>query len=134
MHIAIIVARLCRPLRPLLIASVLAGCACGALGPPQPHDLQLNADAPHGNTATVCSAYGCPIKRPSPSPTTLSTVMASDHSHTAADERKTNAKAIAWIEYGVGRKTGTWQDRAGIEFSTAGHPSQTDCVDETMNT
>jgi hypothetical protein len=115
-----------------------AGCAYGGLGPPQPHYLQFNADVPHGNTLTVCSAYGCRHKTPftftHQDIATLTTVMASNRNQTAADERKAIAKAIAWIENRVGRETGTWKDRAGIDFSAAGDPSQRDCVDEGTNT
>jgi hypothetical protein len=129
---------LCRPLFSLLVASALAGCAYGGLGPPQPHYLQFNADAPHGNTVTMCSAYGCRHKSTFTFThhdiATLTTVMAPNRTHTAADERKAIAKAIAWIENRVGRETGTWQDRAAIDFSAAGDASQMDCVDEATNT
>jgi hypothetical protein len=122
----------------LLVASALAGCAYGGLGPPQPHYLQFNAAAPHCNTVTVCSAYGCRHKSTFTFThhdiATLTTVIASNRGHTTAEERKAIAKAIAWIENRVGRETGTWQDRAGIDFSAAGDPSQMDCVDEATNT
>jgi hypothetical protein len=59
MHVPSLVVDLCCPLFSLLVASALAGCAYGGLGPPQPHYLQFNAAAPYGNTVTVCSAYGC---------------------------------------------------------------------------
>ena len=138
MQVPSLVVDLCRPLFSLLLASALAGCAYGGLGPPQPHYLQFNAAAPHGNTVTVCSAYGCRHKSTFTFThhdiATLTTLMASNRGHTAADERKAIAKAIAWIENRVGRETGTWQDRAGIDFSAAGDPSQMDCVDEATNT
>jgi hypothetical protein len=51
---------------------------------------------------TVCSAYGCRHKPPFTFThydiATLTTVMASNRSHTGSDERKAIAKAIAWIE------------------------------------
>jgi hypothetical protein len=49
-------------------------------------------------------------------------MAANNRKHMAADERKAIAKAIAWIENRVGRQTGTWQDRAAIDFSPASDP------------
>jgi hypothetical protein len=43
--------------------------------------------------------------------------MASNRNHTAADERKAIAKAIAWIEHRVGSETGKALVNAG--WSTA---------------
>jgi hypothetical protein len=138
MQVPSVVAGLCRPVFALVVASALAGCAYGGLGPPQPHYLQFNAEAPHGNTVTVCSAYGCRHKSPFTFThhdiATLTTLMAANRNQTATDERKAIAKAIAWIENRVGRENGTWKDRAGIDFSAAGDPTQMDCVDEATNT
>jgi hypothetical protein len=121
-----------------MLACLVAGCAYGGVGPPQPHYLQFNARAPQGNTVSVCSAYGCRHKSTftftHQDIATLTTLMQSSRSGTAADERKAMAKAVAWIENRVGRETGTWKDRAAIDFSAAGDPSQMDCVDEATNT
>ena len=86
----------------------------------------------------MCSAYGCRHKSPFTFThhdiATLTTLLNAGRNQTAAEERKALAKAIAWIENRVGRETGTWQDRAAIDFSAAGDRTQMDCVDEATNT
>ena len=138
MHVPRVVADLCRSVFALAAIGLLAGCATGGLGPPQPHYLQFNAEAPHGNRVSVCSAYGCRHKSPFTFThhdiATLTTLVNASRDQTAAEERKALANAIAWIETRVGRETGTWQDRAAIDFSAAGDRTQMDCVDEATNT
>jgi len=138
MHVPRFVADLCRPLFALMIMSALAGCAYGGLGPPQPHYLQFNAQAPQGNTVTVCSGYGCRYKQPFTFThhdiAALSGIVDARRIRTAGEERRAIARAIAWIENRVGRETGTWQDRAGIDLAGSGDKTQMDCVDEATNT
>ena len=122
-----------------IIAIVLAGCSYGGSGPPAPHYLQFDADAPRGNTVTVCSAHGCRHKSTFTFThrdiAALEAVMkkARDDS-SAAGERRAIKKAIAWIENRIGRETGTDKDRASLDFAGGGDPTQMDCVDEATNT
>jgi hypothetical protein len=122
-----------------LLASVpLAGCEHGGAGPPAPHYLQFNAQAPQGNTVSVCSAHGCRHKSSFTFThhdiATLSALMDAHRGQTAAGERVAIKKAVAWIETRVGQATGTSGDRAGLDLAGGGDPGQMDCVDEATNT
>ncbi len=132
------VSRLPRLLAVFLIAP-LAGCSYGGSGPPAPHYLQFNAEAPRGNTVSVCSAYGCRHKSKftfthGDIATLKGLMQTKDDGDSPAAERRAVRKAIAWIENRVGRETGTWKDRSSIDLAAAGDPTQMDCVDEATNT
>jgi len=122
----------------LAACPLLAGCEHGGAGPPAPHYLQFNADAPRGNTVSVCSAHGCRHKSSFTFThhdiAALTALMQAHRDRTAAGERRAIAKAVAWIEHRVGRATGTAGDRAGLDLAGAGDPGQMDCVDEATNT
>src|SRR6476469_6334873 len=108
MQVPRVVATFCRPAFPLLVASLLAGCAYGGLGPPQPHYLQFNAQAPHGNAVTVCSAYGCRHKTPFTFThhdiATLTALMNTTRIQTAADERKASRRQSPGLRTELGAR------------------------------
>jgi hypothetical protein len=85
----------------------------------------------------VCSAHGCRHKSPftftRQDIASLAALMGPG-AGTPAEERRTIAKAIGWIERRVGPETGTATDRAGLDFTGSGDPTQMDCVDEATNT
>src|SRR5262245_50374889 len=73
-------------------------------------------------SVTVCSAYGCRRKRPFTFThhdiATLTTLVSASRIHRPLPRRSPG------IENRVGRETRTWRDRAGIDFSAAGDPTQ----------
>lgn len=122
----------------VLACAALAGCEHGGAGPPAPHYLQFNAQAPRGNTVSVCSAHGCRHKSSFTFThhdiAALTALMDAHRGSTAAGERRAIGKAVAWIESRVGPATGTGGDRAGLDLAGAGDAGQMDCVDEATNT
>jgi hypothetical protein len=128
-----------RVLLSLLAAAVgLAGCTHDRSGPPALHFAEFNVAPPQGDVVEVCHAYTCQMK------TTfyfhandirdIAAVMKkTKRADTPYEERRAIAYAIALIEKKVGARLGI-NDRAGMEFSGSGDPTQQDCVDEATNT
>jgi hypothetical protein len=99
---------------------------------------RFGVDPPQGNQVTVCHAYTCKMQ----STYTFSkqdlaeirAVMAKTKRADAPfEERRAIAYAIALIDVKVGNKLGI-RDRAGMQFSASGDPTQEDCVDVSTNT
>jgi len=122
----------------VLLAAGLAACTHARGGDPSMHYVEFGATPPKGNRVTVCHAYTCKMQTPY-------TFSQSDIAEIAAlmkkvkrgdtphEERRAVAYAIAHIEVEVGNKLGI-KDKAGMQFSASGDPSQQDCVDEATNT
>jgi len=122
----------------LLLASLLAGCTYGGRGDWRIHYAAFDAEAPRGNTITVCHAYSCKMQTPytfsQKDLAEIRAVMArTKKADTPYEERRAVAYAIAHIEVKVGKKLGI-KDRAGMQFSASGDPEQLDCVDVATNT
>lgn len=123
----------------VLISGSLAACTqTGGASEVGRHYIEFGAEPPRGNRITVCHAYTCKMQ----SPYTFSqadlaeirAVMArTKKADTAAEERRAVAYAIAHIEVKVGAKLGI-KDKAGMQFSASGDPTQLDCVDVATNT
>jgi len=126
----------------LLALPLLAGlmaCTYEREGPPQYHYQEFKSRAPVGNKVFVCHAYGCqdqsPVKFRAAQIREIKALMRrTKKGDTPHQERRAVAYAIAWMERYVGEKIGTSADRAGMEFSGSGDPTQQDCVDEATNT
>jgi len=122
----------------ILLAAGLSGCVYAGGSDPRIHYVTFGVDPPQGNRVTVCHAYTCKMQ----SPYTFSkqdlaeirAVMAkTKRADTPFEERRAIAYAIANIDVKVGNKLGI-HDRAGMEFSASGDPTQEDCVDVSTNT
>src|SRR5262245_6250208 len=118
---------------------LLASACSHELSPGIDSYMVFNVDPPHGNTVTVCHAYGCRMKTrftfTNADVAELSKLMAkTKKADTAAEERRAVAYAIGWMERRVGDVVGTKDDRAGMDFAGSGDPTQQDCVDESTNT
>lgn len=123
----------------VLISGSLAACTqTGGANEIGRHYVEFGVEPPRGNRITVCHAYTCKMQ----SPYTFSrqdlaeirAVMAKvKKGDTPHEERRAVAYAIAHIEVKVGAKLGI-QDRAGMQFSASGDPTQLDCVDVATNT
>jgi hypothetical protein len=123
----------------VLMSGSLAACTqTGGASEIGRHYVEFGAEPPRGNRITVCHAYTCKMQ----SPYTFSqadlaeirAVMArTKKADTAAEERRAVAYAIAHIEVKVGAKLGI-KDKAGMQFSASGDPTQLDCVDVATNT
>ena len=121
-----------------LALSLTAGCTYEREGPPSLHFSEFKTIAPEGNTVTVCHAYGCQRQTPftftAADLSQIAQVMdAARVPDTAHGERRAIAQAMMWIERRVGAQIGTSRDRASMDFTGSGNPSQQDCVDEATN-
>jgi len=122
----------------VLLAAGLDGCVSGGGDDPRIHYSQFGAEPPQGNRVTVCHAYTCKVQTPytfsraqiAQIAAIMSKVKRSD---TPFEERRAVAYAIAKMETDVGNKIGI-KDKAGMQFTASGDPSQMDCVDEATNT
>ncbi len=124
-----------------LMAAVLAGgCTHEGFGTAEKHFATFSVPEPKGSTVHVCHAYGCTKRTKftfsNGDLADLAGVMKKWRSKadTAEEERRGVAYAIGWIEVRVGNTIGTKDDRAGMDFSASGDPTQQDCVDEATNT
>jgi hypothetical protein len=120
-------------------ALLLGGCTHERLGPVDGHYVDFSTRPPRGNTVYVCHAYGCRMQTPfrfaEADIASLKSVMAKNRkADTPAEERRAVAYAIGWMEVRIGNAIGTSSDRAGMDFSASGDPTQQDCVDEATNT
>ena len=116
-----------------------AGCTFERDGPPAEHYQEFKSREPTGNTVFVCHAYGCqmqtPVKFGPEQVREIAEVMRkTKKADTAYEERRAMAYAVSWMERYAGEKTGTKDDRPGMEFNGPGDPTQQDCVDEATNT
>ena len=98
----------------ILLFAGLSGCVSGGGDDPRIHYVAFGAEPPSGNRVTVCHAYTCKVQTP-------------------YEERRAVAYAIAKIDTDVGNALGI-KDRAGMQFSASGDPTQMDCVDVATNT
>lgn len=129
------------PLRLTLAASVwLAGCTHEGFGSAERHFATFSVPEPKGATVHVCHAYGCQLRTKftfnEADIAELGAIMAKwrGNADSPEDERRGVAYAIGWIERRVGNVIGTKDDRAGMDFTASGDPTQQDCVDEATNT
>lgn len=117
----------------------LAGCVYTEDGPPEAHFEKFAAKPPHGDTVTICHAYGCKAQTKftfsANDIAELSALMARvRRDDTPAEERRAIAYAIGWMERRVAPAVGTATDRPSMDFLGSGDRSQQDCVDEATNT
>ena len=125
----------------LALALALAGCEHAGFGSIDGHYTTFSVPVPKGASVHVCHAYGCRMRtRFTFTPKDLADLGALMHAtrrreaDTPEQERRAVAYAIGWMETRVGNAIGTKDDRAGMDFSGSGDPTQQDCVDEATNT
>ena len=120
------------------LSASVAGCVSGGGDDWRLHYTSFGATPPQGNRITVCHTYTCKIQTPYTfTPKEIAELAALmkkvERSDTAYEERRAVAYAIAKIEVDVGNKLNI-HDKAGMQFSASGDPTQEDCVDESTNT
>jgi hypothetical protein len=99
---------------------------------------ELGIDAPQKNDVVVCHAYGCKMKTPyrftSANLAAIRSEMARvKRNNSPAEERRAVAYAIGLMERQVGKALGI-DDKAGMQWTASGDPTQEDCIDESTNT
>jgi hypothetical protein len=121
------------------VAVLLGACTHEGFGDNAAHFATFSVPEPKGSVVHVCHAYGCRTR-------TRFRFLDSDiaeigalmtktrKADTAEEERRAVAYAVGWMEKRVGEAIGTKDDRAGMDFSASGDPTQQDCVDEATNT
>ena len=122
----------------VLLAAGLSGCVSGGGDDPRLHYSQFGAEPPQGNKVTVCHAYTCKLQTPYTfSRGQIAEIAAlmqrTKRADTPYEERRAVAYAIAYIDVHVGDKLGI-HDKAGMQFTASGDPTQMDCVDVATNT
>jgi hypothetical protein len=122
----------------ILLAAGLSGCVSGGGSDWRMHYVSFGATPPQGNRVTVCHAYTCKMQDTytfsQRDIAEIAAIMKKvKRSDTPYEERRAVAYAIAHIEVEVGNKLGI-HDKAGMQFSASGDPTQQDCVDEATNT
>jgi hypothetical protein len=122
----------------ILLAAGLSGCMTGGGEDWRIHYVSFGATPPAGNRVTVCHAYTCKMQDTytfsAKDIAQLSATMNKvKRANTPYEERRAVAYAIASMEVMVGNKLGI-HDKAGMQFSASGDPTQQDCVDEATNT
>ena len=128
-----------RVLVSLIFAAIsVAACTHERDGPPQQHFAEFHVAPPERNSVEVCHAYTCQMKttfyfRPKDMKDIETVMRKTKRADTPFEERRAIAYANALIEKKVGDKLGI-KDRAGMEFTASGDPTQEDCVDEATNT
>ena len=128
-----------RSLIVLIVASAPLGACTYDDGPdPNWHFLKLEMDAPQKNTVVVCHAYGCKMKTPyrftSANIAEITGEMRKvKRNDSPEEERRAIAYAIGLMERQVGAAIGI-RDKAGMQWTASGDPTQEDCVDESTNT
>ena len=122
-------------------ALALGGCTHEGFGSQALHYATFSVPPPKGATVHVCHAYGCQRRTKFTFTDTDLADLRALMSKTRAgepdspeQERRAIAYAIGWMETRVGNVIGTKDDRAGMDFSGSGDPTQQDCVDEATNT
>ncbi|MEZ5844309.1 MAG: hypothetical protein R3D27_11360 [Hyphomicrobiaceae bacterium] len=121
------------------IAAAAGGCTHEGFGSVDNHYSVFSVNAPKGNAVEVCHAYGCKMRtRVKFSPADIAEIAklmkTTRKADTPAEERRAVAYAVGWLERRVGKEIGTDKDRAGMDFTASGDPTQQDCVDEATNT
>jgi hypothetical protein len=123
-----------------LMTLIAGGCTHAGFGTQEAHFATFSVPPPKGLSVHVCHAYGCRMRTKftftEQDIAELTAIMKKwrTKADTAEDERRGVAYAIGWIETRVGNVIGTKDDRAGMDFSGSGDPTQQDCVDESTNT
>ena len=117
----------------------LAGCVYERKGPPALHLADWGVQEPSKQAVSVCSAYGCQkttrVILTSKDVAAIAEVMRkTKKADTPHEERRAVAYAVSWLEIEVGKRIGTSNDRAGMDYNGSGDPAQMDCVDEATNT
>lgn len=125
------------------VAGIIACLAVGLLADcaryQAPADFlsRRGIDAPAEAKFTICHGFACTFRTDvafSDTDWRQAAAPFAQRAKDAAEERAQIAQAIALFEQIVGRKTGTETDTGGLTFTTAGDPTQLDCIDETTNT
>lgn len=121
------------------MAATTGACTHDRQGPVIGHFQDFSVTPPTGSLVHVCHSYGCrmqtPVRFNEPQLAEIRTLMTKTRkADTPEEERRAVAYAVGWIERYVGEKVGTKSDRAGMDFSASGDPTQQDCVDEATNT
>jgi hypothetical protein len=122
----------------ILLAAGAAGCGYSSSDDVRKHYVKFGATPPQGNRVTVCHAYSCKEQTiytfSQKDMAEIATIMKKvKRADTPFEERRAVAYAIAHAEVEVGAKLGI-KDRAGMQFTASGNPTQQDCVDEATNT
>jgi hypothetical protein len=123
----------------VIVASIpLAACTYDEGPDPSKYYLRLDMDAPQNNTVVVCHAYGCKMKTPyrftSANIAEITRLMRKvKRTDSPAEERRAIAYAIGLMERQVGVAIGI-RDKASMQWTASGDPTQQDCVDESTNT
>jgi hypothetical protein len=122
----------------ILLFAGLSGCVSGGGDDPRIHYVAFGAEPPSGNRVTVCHAYTCKVQTPytfsRAEIASIAAVMARvKRADTPYEERRAVAYAIAKIDTDVGNALGI-KDKAGMQFTASGDPTQMDCVDVATNT
>jgi hypothetical protein len=123
------------------LAALCSACTHEGFGSAERHFATFSVPEPKGATVHVCHAYGCRARTKftfaSQDLAELNALMARTRGtapDTPHEERRAVAYAIGWMETRVGNAIGTKDDRAGMDFTGSGDPTQQDCVDEATNT
>ncbi len=123
------------------LVAALGGCTHDGFGTNALHYATFSVPEPKAATVHVCHAYGCRSRTKftfTPDDlkalTTLMATTRAKAADTPEEERRAVAYAIGWMETRVGNAIGTKDDRAGMDFTGSGDPTQQDCVDEATNT
>jgi hypothetical protein len=100
--------------------------------------LELGIDAPAKDDVVICHAYGCKMKTPyrftSANIAEITREMRRvKRNDSPAEERRAVAYAIGLMERQVGAAIGI-KDKAGMQWTASGDPTQEDCIDESTNT
>jgi hypothetical protein len=122
----------------ILLCAGLSACVYGRGDDPSIMYNSFDAEPPRGNRVTVCHAYTCQMQTPytfsQQDLAAIRAVMAkTKRADTPYEERRAIAYAIAYIDVKVGNTLGI-HDKAGMQFSASGDPTQMDCVDVATNT
>jgi hypothetical protein len=122
-------------LRHLLVAAMLCSLSCPALAEGGAAFLERLSVSSTSPVLTVCHGFGCAYRAQFVlTPAKLSYLRGLLQSaHSAADERKIIAKAVAWFDREDGRVAGTVGRVAFASADTKSGPSQMDCIDLTAN-
>jgi len=124
----------------IAILACVSVAACTYDDGPDPNwrFVKMEMDAPQGNRVVVCHAYGCKMKTPyrftaSDIAEITGTMRKVKRNDSPAEERRAIAYAIGLMERQVGAAIGI-KDKAGMQWSASGDPTQEDCIDESTNT
>ena len=121
----------------MLLAAGVSGCSYQSSGTIDQHYRAFAARTPENDKIFVCSAYGCHtqtgFKFTPADIVKLRSLMAQPKNAGPAEERRSIARTLAWMETRVGDVVGTSADRPGDDLLGQGDPTQMDCVDVATN-